>query len=400
MKLGFVHSGRVRLARRTAFRQKLGGLVAVSSLVSGSVFLTFACDGNNGSGGGMGGMVDGSSGAPAADVAVAPTDGSDVSSTVRFVHLASNLGSVDFCLRSGSDETFVGPILGGGISADGGTRTDGAAHAQTDAEAGSSDAASMDADSTDGGSDAAVAAVDDALAPRTMTNYVSFEGSGTFDVAVVAAGVKSCASPLATLKVTLDPGKLATLALTGTYAGAAATADAGATDGGTSIDAGEPQSALRLIRLLDDPTSDAKQARVRMVNAAFGVASVPAATAMSVDVTGVQKTRIAFNVPLGAVAPQSAPSTTGGPVTDDLGYTLLTPVPPPHALEITGVGDASGLGTWTSLYTDLGLTAASLHTGFVMSDSADTLDVLWCTDTSSVGKRVDCRVIGKPAGDL
>ncbi len=373
MQLGSVLSSRRR-----------AGLLGLACAISASSFLVYACDDGGKPENVTGSALDGSGGPPAADVAVAPADGSALTATIRFVHLAANLGPVDFCLRGAGDEAFTGPVLGGGLGPDGGqdagaTNGDGG-DAQSDA--------ATESGTNEGGADGSATEEDPALAPRTMTNYVSFAGSGTFDVAVVSAGQKSCASPRATLKVTVDPSKLTTVVLSGDYTAGPGGTDAGASDGGAGT--------LRIFRVLDDPTLDPKQARVRMVNAAFGASSVGKAEDLRVDVIGSQKTPITADVALGAASNQSV----SAPVTDGLGYTLTAPEPPANALTLTGVAPASFTGTWTSVYTDLGLVAASLHTGFIVSDATDTLSVLWCSDTSTVGKRVDCRILGKPAGDL
>lgn len=360
------------------------GLPALACVVSATSFLVYACDGGGKPEDANGTALDGSGGPPAADVAVAPADGSALTATVRFVHLAANLGPVDFCLRGAGDDAFTGPVLGGGVGADGG-KDAGTASTEGGDAAGTGDA-STDGAADDGGEGGSTGPEDTALLPRTMTNYVSFEGSGTFDVAVVAQGQKSCATPLATLKVTVDPSKLTTVVLSGDY---------GANKGDAGADAGE-SGTLRLFRVLDDPTLDPKQARVRMVNSAYGASAVAAVQDLHVDVIGTQKTPLADDVGLGSASNQSVSS----PQTDALGYTLLAPEPPANALVLTGAADASFAGTWTSVYTDLGLRAASLHTGFIVSDATDTFDVVWCSDTSTVGKRVDCRVLGKPLGDL
>jgi len=365
-------------------------LPVLSCGLTGASLLVYACDGSNGSDNVSGGALDGSANPPSADVVVYPPDGSELTATVRFVHLAANVGSVDFCLRGAGDDAFTGPVLSGGIGTDGGTGgAKDAGTASIDGSAGAGDAdtadANDDASADDAGNDAGVTQEQAALAPRTMTNYVSFDGSGTFDVAVVPAGQKSCATPLATLKVTVDPSKLTTVVLAGDY-DANDTNDAGGADAGGGT--------LRLFRVLDDPTLDPKQARVRVVNAAYGAGTI--AQDLHVDVIGSQKTPIAGDVALGSASNQSL----ANPVTDALGYTLIAPVPPANALAISSATDAAASGTWTSVYTDLALHAASLHTGFIVSDTNDGFDVLWCSDTSTVGKRVDCRVLTKPAGDL
>ena len=363
------------------------GLLGLACALSASSFLCYACDDGKKpeSAGGM--ALDGSGGAPAADVAVSPADGSALTSTVRFVHLAANMGSVNFCLRGKDDETFTGPVLGAGGGADGGSDAGASSADSGDGQASPSDSGGAetgtesDADATNSGPPQQA---DAALAPRTMTNYLSFAGSGTFDVAVVAAGQKSCAAPFATLKVTVDPSKLTTIVLTGDHA----MGDGGAGDAGGG--------GLRLFRVLDDPSLDPKQARIRIVNAAYGASLAGGAQDLRVDTLGSQKTTIAADVPLGAATNQSM----AAPVTDALGYTLTAPQPPSNALSITGSVDASSGGAWTSAYTNLGLTAASLHTGFIVSDATESLAVVWCSDTSTIGKRVDCRVLGQPAGDL
>ncbi len=383
MQLGSVLSS-TRSSTSSARRSRLLGLACV---VSASSFLAYACDGGGKPESVTGSALDGSGGPPGADVAVYPADGSALTTTVRFVHLAANLGSVDFCLRGAGAEAFTGPVLRGGFGIDGGGDAGSEDGGDAQSPPGDGGDAGNEASAEDGGAEGGAAQEDTALPPRTMTNYVSFDGAGTFDVAVVAAGQKSCSSPVATLKVTVDPSKLTTVVLAGDY-GAEGSTDAGGADGGGN--------ALRLFRVLDDPTLEPKLARVRMVNAAFGASSVGRAQDLRVDVIGSQRTPIASDVALGGASNQSVAS----PITDALGYTLIAPEPPANALTLTGLGGSSFSGTWTSVYTDLGISAASLHTGFIVSDALEVLSVVWCSDTSTVGKRVDCRVLGQPAGDL
>jgi hypothetical protein len=213
-----------------------------------------------------------------------------------------------------------------------------------------------------------------------MTNYITFPGSGTFQVALVAGGATTCATPLATLVVTLDPGKLATVALAGAYSPA--------DDGGTA--------SLSLLRFIDDPKSDATNARVRIIHAALGTTKKAGPGALTVSVKGAESPVIAAHVD-----PEQAAAADTSPPTDMLGYALITPIPPATALVVAPAAgaDAGGLAPWTSAFTDLGLDATSLHTGFAVSDEAQDFAVVWCSDQSTVGKRVDCRTIAKPLGD-
>jgi hypothetical protein len=363
----------------------LAGAVAAGVVAAAVV----AC-GDDSTSGGAQSTVDASNPSALTDVAVANADSATPQATARFVHLASNLGDVDFCVRSATAEAFVGPILAGGgvgpADAGGSNANDAGSDAMGAADAADANDANdfSEAGADDGGVEAGGGATDGgastALAPRTMTNYITFPGSGTFQVAVVAGGATTCAAPLATLVVTLDPAKLATVALAGVYSPT--------DDGGTA--------SLTMLRFIDDPQSVATSARVRIVHAALGTPNKSAPGALTVSAKGTESLVIAAHVDPG----QAAAADTSPP-TDMLGYALITPIPPSTALVVGPAAGADGgaVKQWTSAFTDLGLDATSLHTGFIVSDDAQDFAVVWCRDESTVGKRVDCRTITQPSGD-
>src|SRR5205085_3570761 len=96
------------------------------------------------------------------------------------------------------------------------------------------------------------------------------------------------------------------------------------------------------------------------------------------------------------IEPRKAASSGTTPLVDSLGYAAIAPVPPPAQL---AVGSAEAMGTdasvegWVSEAGDLGLTGASLHTGFIVTGTTTPFEVLWCTDTSTVGDRTVCKLV-------
>jgi hypothetical protein len=377
----------MKLRRSISIGPRAIALAAAAAILTATLVL--AC-GDDSSPSNATATVDAAQMSALTDVATVNADSSAPQATARFVHLASNLGDVDFCLQSATAEAFVGPILAGdGLpgsdagSANGGDAAANGSDGSTDdgggeaTEAGANDDAG---DAVEGGAATSDAGPSTALAPRTMTNYITFPGSGTFQVAVVAGGSTTCATPLATLIVTLDPGKLATVALAGVYT--------------PSNDAGT--ASLSLLRFIDDPKSDATNARVRIIHAALGTTKKAGPGALTVSVKGADSPVLAAHVDPG----QAAAADTSPP-TDMLGYALVTPVPPATALVVAPAAgaDAGGLPSWTSAFTDLGLDATSLHTGFVVSDETQSFAVVWCSDQSTVGKRIDCKTIAQPMGD-
>jgi hypothetical protein len=190
----------------------------------------------------------------------------------------------------------------------------------------------------------------------------------------VPRGATSCASPLFQDDVTLDAGKLSTVALLGGSA---------PPDGGT---------ALGLIALTDDHETVADKARVRFLHAALGTTARAAAGTLAVRAVAGQVVTLAEALPPRGTAPAS----TTIPI-DELGYATIPPLPPPDALAIAetspeDAGDA-GAATWQSASSDLGLGGGSLHTGFVLTGEGAPFEVLWCRDSTTVGDRTACDLV-------
>jgi hypothetical protein len=318
---------------------------------------------------------------PAKDGGALLPDATPPLGTLRFVHAAEGLPALDFCTRKNPQDLFVGPLFGRERPRDGGT------------DARPADAAAMDA-ANDGPSEASADAASDAADASTLlgvpylttSQYVSVEGIGTLEVAVIAAGTGSCANPLATGAVTLESGKLKTAVV---YLGTRPSGDAGldardaVADGGESdARADEPRFA-RLSSYDDTPEITPNRAKVRLVYATGEIAPALTATLYATEVTTLGT--------LEAGQVLRAESDAGTPV-DALGYATVAPRPPPTTLGLRAEGSAAPTLSKT---VDLGLIGGSLHTGFVVRSPSRT-EVLWCNDVATDGPRTQCSVLVFP----
>jgi Domain of unknown function (DUF4397) len=324
-------------------------LLGLAMLTAGACAL--AC-GEDADGGGGGSATTDGGASTLPEAAVGTPDAEAPATTMRLAHVAADLGPVDFCYRSAKATAFEGPVLGGGTP---GAATDGGG----DADAEPADAAPTDAARPDAGATA--------IAYRTVSRYLTLDVAGPLTLALVEPGATSCASPLLVANVTLDPGKLATVAIVGTDA----------------PDGGPPERTL--VAFVDDRSTIADQARVRLINAAFGTPPVP----LAVRAVGAQTIALADRL---EPKKASAPSTTV-PV-DALGYATVSPLPSPAQLAISAAAGTSadaGVASWVSSAGELRLQGGSLHTGFVLGgEDGASYEVLWCTDTSTSGDRTTC----------
>lgn len=277
------------------------------------------------------------------------SDAAPAMAAMRLAHLAPGSGPVDFCYQEAHAGTFVGPVLGGpGLP---------------DAGSGDGDADAADATVTDAGPAPA-------LGFGVVTKYLVLEGSGPMTIAIVPAGATSCASPLLVGAVTLDPGKLETVALF-SHPG----------DGGTALD---------LASFTDDRTTSPDNARVRVIHAALGTAAVPAAGVLAVRGIAAKTTVFTDHV-----EPRKVAAASDAVNVDGLGYVTAAPIPPPATIAIgaaqTDAGVDAGFTPWLGPPLDLGLTGGSLHTAFIANgDTADTFAVLWCADLTTDGDHTTC----------
>ena len=347
--------------------------VLALSLASGAAY-ALAC----GSGGGSGSdkVDDGDSGpGTLPDAAVGPSDAQSAATTMRLAHVAPDLGPVDFCYRMAKTSSFQGPVLGGGLGAttlDAGTAGDGGDASSANLDAGITDAGITDAGTSDEDGGAA------SVGYRTVSRYLTLEASGPLTIALIAQGATSCAAPLFTADVTLDPGKLSTVAIVGVRG-----ADAG-------------DAPLSLAAFTDDRTTTTAMARVRMIHAALGVpGGRDAAGALAVRAASAQTVTIAERV-----EPKKAGAPSAAVPVDSLGYATLAPVPSPAHLAV-GAATMTGPATtdaasdsWVSQAAPLDLRGGSLHTGFVLTgQEQQPFEVLWCTDTSTSGDRTTCALV-------
>lgn len=327
---------------------------------------------------------DGMDSGPAPIRADARTSGADAEaaqSTVRFAHLAAETAPIDFCYREAHAGSFVGPVLNGPVipKADAG---DGGDDDGGDAEGG---------DGRDRGDlrDAAIEVPPDAalarpsLAYGEATKYLVLQSSGPMTIAIVESGATSCAQPIASGDVTLDPGKLSTVALFSRPG-----------DGGV---------ALEVASFTDDRTTAGGTARVRVIHGALGTSYAPAEEALAVRANAAKTTVLADRV-----EPRRAATLSEAVGVDALGYVTVAPIPPPATLAIgpapTDGGADAGFDPWLSKAYDLALTGGSLHTAFVLpplrsgapiadpdaSARKSAFSVLWCADTTTSGDRTTC----------
>jgi len=286
-------------------------------------------------------------------------------STMRLAHLAPSLGAIDFCYQAARTGTPFGPVL------------NGAPTPLDDAEAGP--VGVLDASSIADANAGAEAGALPSATYRTVTKYLNLEAAGTITISIVEGGARSCANALATADVTLDPGKLWTVALFGRRG-----------DGGTD---------LEVQAFTDDRTTTASKVRVRVIHAALGksgsgAASVAPADALAARVVGASRTTVLTD----RVEPRKASTASQAIPVDVLGYTTADPVSPPASIAIgtapTDGGADAGFDTWQSAPRDLELRGDSLHTAFVLSGATATdFEVLWCADTVTSGDQSSCTLL-------
>jgi hypothetical protein len=351
--------------------------ILVLSLAPGAVY-ALACGSSGGAGSDK--ISDGDGGlGTLPDAAVGPSDAQSAATTMRLAHVAPALGPVDFCYRMAKTSSFEGPVLGGGL---GGSMPD----AGTADDSGDSGDASSDDASGTGIADAAVTdsgtgdldGGSPSVGYRSVSRYLTLEASGPLTIALIAPGATSCAAPLFTADVTLDPGKLSTVAIVGILDG-----DAGA-------------APLALVAFTDDRTTTSAMARVRMIHAALGIpGGRQAAGTLAVRASSAQTVTIAEQL-----EPRKAGAPSAAVPVDSLGYATLAPIPSPAQLAV-GAAAMTGPATtdaasdsWVSQSGALDLRGGSLHTGFVLTgDGQQPFEVLWCTDTSTSGDRTTCVLV-------
>jgi hypothetical protein len=336
-------------------RPRLRWLLALSGLL-GAVGQVAAC----GEGGDASGIEQNEGGGSGSlpDASVGTGGGGGASTTVRVANLAPGLGEIDVCYRLARTGTFEGPILGG------------AASAPRDADADGDAGEGPDDEDLDAGEDADADAAADATSVgyRSVSRYLSLRASGSMTIAIVPAGSRSCGGALVSGDVTLDPGKLSTLAVLGQADG-----DAGAELGVTAY--------------TDDRDTKEQKARVRVIHAAIGAAP----TAIAVRAVAAQITLLADRV-----EPRRASVPSQIVPVDDLGYAEIAPVPPPTSLAIGAAGGTPADAApepWESAPTNLDLRGGSLHTAFVLLGDGAPFEVLWCADTSTAGDRTACTLV-------
>jgi hypothetical protein len=350
------------------------GFGLLLALATGGAVYGLACgDGGDASGASGNGDDGGPSSLP--DAAVGSADAGTPTATMRLAHLAADLGPVDFCYRAAKASSFAGPVLGGGLGAP--KRDAGASDSGADASGDGGDPLDGGALDAAGALDASADAGAAAIEFLTVSRYLTLDAAGPLTIALVAPGSTSCTSPLLSADVTLDPGKLATVAIIGHLSD----------DGGAG--------SLGLVAFIDDRTVAPTTARVRMINAALGAAGADAApdapNALAVRAVGAQTLTLAERV-----EPRRAGSPSSTVPVDSLGYATVAPVPSPARLAVGAAADTksdAAIDAWVSEAGELGLVGSSLHTGFVLTGSVGSYEVLWCTDTSTSGDHTTCALV-------
>ena len=217
-----------------------------------------------------------------------------------------------------------------------------------------------------------------------VTKYLVLQGSGPMTIAIVEGGASSCASPIATGDVTLDPGKLSTV---GVFS--------------RPGDGGVP--ALEIAAFTDDRATTRDTIRVRTIHAALGTTYAPAEVGLAARVSASKTMALADRID-----PRRAAEESAAVQVDGLGYITAAPVPPPASIAIgpapTDGGADAGFDPWLSKPYDLNLSGGSLHTAFILharppvslapdASRKGAFQVLWCTDLVTQGDRTNCRWI-------
>ena len=280
-----------------------------------------------------------------------------IATQFRLVHLSESNSSIDICYRAIGTSDFSGPVLaekanfGDAGTTDSGSIVDGAASA------------------VDGATDGAASTVHSlgasALARLGVSPVISLSTPGTLEIAIVDGDHPTCNSPLVSATLTLDAGKTAWLAVVGKAA-----------DGGAS--------SLAVKRYVVDTRPDELRARVRVVHAA-AEHPVP----LDLSVSSEQITPLARGV-----LPYATTLTGVNPPLDSLGYASVAPVAPPTMFVVSPSEPAlavDGGSTWTSAFTDLSLTAGSVHTAFV-TDEGPSYAIVSCSELGSGA----CVLVGAP----
>jgi hypothetical protein len=317
------------------------------------------------------GLTDAGGGSPLAqDARTTEHDAESPMSTMRLAHLAPELGRIDFCYQAAHSGSFVGPVLGGAAPPK--TATDAA----VDGEAGALGSFAPPDAALEAAADAAVDATTssfESASYRTVSKYLNLDAAGPITIAIVEAGAKSCANALVTGTVTLDPGKLSTVALF------SKPADAGA--------------KLAIGSFTDDRATTPDEIRVRVIHAALGRTTVASSGPLGVRIVGAKATVLTDRV-----EPYKASTPSQAVTVDALGYVTAAPVPPPASIAIgpasTDGGADAGFEPWQSHEKDLDLRGGSLHTAFVLTGATDDgFEVVWCADTTTSGDQTTCELV-------
>jgi hypothetical protein len=328
--------------------------------------ITFAaCDGE-GTSRDLDAARDGGSGTVAPMVPSSDAQAEAPMSTMRIAHLAPDLGPIDFCYQGAKKGTFIGPVLGG-VAPPSPTAPD------ADPDSASTDeiADATPEDDTSGEADAEGGTGLRSASYRTVSKYFNLQAAGPITLAILEAGARSCANALATTDVTLDPGKLSTVAL--------------------FRRTGDEAVPLEVAAFTDDRTTQPDKIRVRVLHAALGSSGIASAGSLAVRVVASKTTVLADRVD-----PRRPATASEAVMVDGLGYVTAAPVPPPASIAIgpATTDGSAGFDPWQSSSADLELRGGSLHTAFVLTGASEsTFEVLWCADLTTSGDQTACQLV-------
>jgi hypothetical protein len=344
--------------------------------IAGATAIVVACGGDDSATNDP--VPQGDSGPPPIGLDAHPNDNDAESpmSTMRLAHLAPHLGPVDFCYQAARTGTFIGPVLNGTAA----PKDDGGGDAEAGLPTGTLDASAL----LDANTPGVEAGALPSATYRTVTKYLNLEAAGPITLSIVEGGSRSCANAIATADVTLDPGKLSTVALFSKRG-----------DGGVN--------SVEVVSFTDDRTTDGAKIRVRVIHAALGKTgtfAIAPAGPLAARVVSATKATVLTD----RVEPRKVSTASQAIPVDALGYTTADPVSPPASIAIgpaaTDGGADAGFETWQSKSKDLDLRGDSLHTAFILSgenlsspNAGDDFEVLWCADTTTTGDQSACEVL-------
>jgi hypothetical protein len=338
-----------------------------------------------------------------------PNQGSPLSTSMRIANLTSRLGAIDLCVQTSGSIDFDGPLISPVASVEAGVPDARSPEDGGDLDAGDYDGQAFDASVEGSFADSGMTGLTDGalldegvfdvgqpepspdagepgpsagLAPFQMSNYIELKSAGTFEFAIVLAGVGSCDHPIFKQLVTLDPGERTTVVLATSVAPTVAMGDGG----------GDREAPPILLSFTDESGPRPGQSRTRFINVASRGSETGADGAVTIgvlDSTANLSPLAAVIEPGFAASPSSRP-----PVVDALGYHEGDPMGDPLAFRI-GPASSAGALSWTSAAVPLELRSGTVHTGFIVGQGPESYAVLWCDDLAKTSRLASCVFVGQ-----